>query len=961
MQKITFDTLACPACRLLLQSNTPVTAEAPMLDGVLACPGCAIQIPVVQGFALFTQALQGSLADACAALPQLSAQLTPSAEYLSFMHRRHVRRIPDRYAAFQPFNESTRAFYALLDLVRAQLKPGELILDTWGRTGWSGEMLAAAFPEQHVISIWEGNFDVLGYMGYAHWLPAHRRAPNHDIVFVAPGSPMPFRDSQFALIHGLDSLHRYAPPTFLGDMLRIARDDAPVIFPHVHMDNSRPDPYFERGGAILHGRRHQQRLEAAHARKTREVIVMAEVTLFDADAGATLHSESDTHHYNGVVALVPPQWVGAPLRQANLDLALPHARAAVNALLRVDSLNGCAVPDPAALGGLMEDLLLRHPCYADRLAGLAATPLSAQQLQVLFQLGQLRTLEEVAQRLQLSLDTVCDQVHAMIKAELLQLAPISSAMARLQSYYASQIVRPLPQEETFEYLWQLLPTLYQQRPLLLCGMDDSAFGWSEVELLVPALQRGLHAMGVKPGDRIAMLCAQHPEAVLLSWACWRIGAVVVPLRKELADAPLLLAPLLERIAPTLLVVDRPRHGAAALAACPVVLLDALQEDAAALPHGCTTPELSALLDGWMELPASQDMPARAIHPDDPAVILFTSGSTGTPKGVVHSQRSLLQSGQLAATEFAWHDQDILLSLGDCHTMSGLRNPMVAALFAGAGVYLADDSERQNVGKTLQAVQRHGVTVLSTGPAWLSMLALLPAHLTLHPASLRQILCTGAPLQPALHAALAQRMELDIVDYYGLTETGGLCMVFEHAAGASVASGKPVGAVVQVCDGAGLPLGPGQAGELRVHSNQLMTAYWADPEQTAAIARNGWLYTGDIASHDGLGNITLLGRHDDQLKNEYGDIVHPAPLERILCGHPQVREAAVTAGPQGLVGLLVVDDGFDLTAFTAFCRQQAHASALPRDLRVQAALPYTAAGKLDRRALATLNHRKQQYV
>lgn len=951
MQKITADTLACPACRLPLQSDTAITADAPLLEGVLACPGCAIQIPVVHGFALFTQALQGSHADARAALPQLAAQLTPSADYLSFMHRRHVRRIPDRYAAFQPFNESTRAFYALLDLVRTQLKPGELILDTWGRTGWSGEMLAAAFPEQHVVSIWEGNFDVLGYMGYAHWLPAHRRAPNHDIVFVAPGSPMPFRDSQFALIHGLDSLHRYAPPTFLGDMLRIARDDAPIIFPHVHMANSEPAPYFERGGAIIHGRRHQQRLAAAQARKARDVIVMAEVTLFNAGAGATLHSEPDTHHYNGVVALVPPQWVGASLRQANLDLTVPHARAAVNALLRIDSLNGCAVPDPEALGGLMEDLLLRHPCYAERLAGLAATSLSAQQLQILFQLGQLRTLAEVARRLQLPVEHVCREARAMVDAELLQLAPVSGAMARLQSYYASQIVRPLPQEETFEYLWQLLPTLYQQRPLLLCGIDDSAFGWNEVELLVPALQRGLHAMGIKQGDRIVMLCAQHPEAVLLSWASWRIGAVVVPLRKELADAPALLAPLLERIAPGLLVLDRPRHGAAVLAACPVVLLDELREDAAALPHDCATPELSALLEDWMELPTSQDMPARAVQPDDPAVILFTSGSTGTPKGVVHSQRALLQSGQLAATQFAWHDQDILLSLGDCHTMSGLRNPMVAALFAGAGVYLADDSERGNVGKTLQAVQRNGVTVLSTGPAWLSMLALLPAHLTLHPAGLRQILSTGAPLQPALHTALAQRMEIDIVDYYGLTETGGLCMVFEHAPGASMASGKPVGAVVQICDGAGLALGPGEPGELRVHSNQLMTAYWADPQQTAAIIRDGWLYTGDIASHDGLGHITLLGRHDDQLKNEYGDIVHPAPLERILSAHPQVREAAVTAGPQGLIGLLVVEDGFDLPAFAAFCRQQSHAGALPRDLRVQAALPYTAAGKLDRRALA----------
>lgn len=947
MLHTTLDILACPACRLPLHSNRPAGASAPLLEALLRCPACAIEIPVVQGFVLFTEARQGCDDQMLSAL---RAQLTPSAEYLSFMHRRHVRRIPDRYAAFQPFNESTRAFYALLDLAREQLQPGDIILDTWGRTGWSGEMLAAAFPQQHVISVWEGNFDVLGYMGYAHWLPAGQRAPNHDIIFLPPGSPMPFRDGTFALIHGLDSLHRYAPLTFAGDMLRIARSDAPILFPHVHMANSQPAPYFERGGNILHGRSYQQRFDAAQARGARKTLVLSEVTLFD--ARGQLHGEPDTAHYNGLVALVPPAWEGAPLRQADLDLALPASRAVVNALLRIDSLNGCAVPDTDALGGLMQDLLLRHPCYAERLARLGQQTLSAEQLQILFQLGQLRTLELVAQRLHLPVEYVCQQANNMVDTELLQMAPISGAMARLQSYYASQIVRPLPQEETFEYLWQLLPTLYQQRPLLLCGMDDSAFGWAEVELLVPALQRGLLALGVRAGERVAMLCAQHPEAVLLSWACWRIGAVVVPLRKELTDTPALLHPLLERIAPALLVLDHSRYSAAALAPCPALLLDDIRPEATAiLPPDCALPELSALLEGWMELPPTPELSGHGIHPDDPAVILFTSGSTGTPKGVVHSQRSLLQSGQLAATQFGWHDGDILLSLGDCHTMSGLRNPMVAALFSGASVYLADENERGNVGKTLQAVQRHGVTVLATGPAWLAMLQRLPAHLTLHPASLRQIVSTGAPLQTSLHTALSERMRLAIVDYYGLTETGGLCMLFQHAPGAAQACGRPAGAVLQICDGDGLPLGPDQTGELRVHSNQLMSAYWGDPAQTAAIARDGWIYTGDIASHDGLGNITLLGRHDDQLKNEYGDIVHPAPLEHAMCSYPLVRQAAVTAGPQGLIGMLVVDDGFDLPAFVAFCRQHAQIDAFPRELRLQTALPYTAAGKLDRRALA----------
>lgn len=938
--------LACPACRVPLRNTVHANEGDRCLHGALECPECAICIPVVQGFALFTEAMPGGSANLAQRLEQLDRQLSGSAEFFSFVHHRHTRRIPDRYAAFQPFNESTRAFYALIDLIRAQLKPGDQILDTWGRTGWSGEMLAAAFPEQQVLSIWEGNFDVLGYTGYAHWLPKARRAPNHDILFVAGGAALPFLDKQFSLVHGLDSLHRYAPSTFAGEILRVTRDDGIIVFPHVHLANSQPQPFFERGGWQEHGQAYQQRFERAAARHGRSVLVMAEITLFD--AAGPLRTEPDTSHYNGVVALVPPEWVGAPLRIANLDICGPHSRAVVNPLIRIDHLGGVAMADADALGGLMDELMLRHPCYAARLQALGEQRLEPIQLQILFQLAQLRTLAEVAERLRLPLDTVAQHAARMSGQELLQLAPLSDAMSRLQSYYADQVARPLPAEETFEYLWQLLPALYGERPILIAGADGSVFAWAEVEVLVTTMQRGLRELGVGAGDRVAMLCGSHPEALLLSWAIWRNGSVVVPLRKELAEAGSALGSLLEHIAPALLVVDRPRAAAVALANCPALQLDDPQQEGSA-----ALPALAQLLEAWFELAPDSHPAPSAARPDDAAVIIFTSGSTGQAKGAVLSQRALLQSGQLACTSFGWHDKDSLLSLSEFHTMSGLRNPAVAALFAGATVYVADEVERSNVGKTLQAAAANGVSVLATGPAWLSMLDSLPAHLTLHPGALRQILSTGATLQPSLQARLAARMRVDIVDYYGLTETGGLCLLFDHAgtAGPASAGGRPVGAVMQVCDASGTPVGPGIAGELRVHSNQLMSGYWRDPAQSAAMLRDGWLYTGDIASHDGRGQLTLAGRRDDQLKNEFGDVVHPAHLERLMASHPLVRDVAVGAGRRGLVSLLVTAPGFALTEFVAFCRHNMPGNPFPRDIRELPALPYTAAGKLDRAQVA----------
>ena len=933
----TSESLACPACRAPLQQRADRVQGGRFLDGALECPECAVSIPVVRGFALFPEAQPGGRPD------QVATPLTPSADYLSFVHHRHTRRIPDRYAAFQPFNESTRAFYALLDLVRAQLAPGDKILDTWGRTGWSGEMLAAAFPEQHVVSLWEGNFDVLGYAGYAYWLAPERRAPNHDILFVAPGAGLPFLDKQFRLVHGLDSLHRYAPSSFAGEILRIARDDGVILFPHVHLANNQPVPFFERGGWQAHGQAYQERFERAAGRRGRSVLVMSEVTLFN--AAGPLRTEPDTGHYNGVVALVPPAWVGAPLRRADLDICLPGSRGVVNPLMRIDYLAGTATPDSAALGGLMEELMLRHPCYAARLAALGEQRLSTLQQQVLFQLAQLRTLAETAARLGVPLEKVTGEAMQLAGRELLQLAPLSIAMSRLQSYYADQVVRPPPAEETFDYLWQLLPSLYGERALLVAGADGSVFGWAEVELLVTTIQRGLRELGVGPGDRVAMLAGPHAEALLLNWAIWRNGSVAVPLRKELADDPAGLAKLLDHIAPALVVVDRPRAPAAALAGCAALMLDDADPDVA----NASLPSLAALLEEWFEAPADQQSPHQVL-PDDPAVIIFTSGSTGEPKGVVLSQRALLQSGQLATTTFGWHDKDTLLSLSESHTMSGLRNPAVAALFAGATVYIPHEAERANVGKTLQAAAVHGITVLATGPSWLAMLDSLPPHLTLHPGALRQILSTGATLQSPLHARLSERMGLDIVDYYGLTETGGLCLVFDHADGA--ASGRPVGAMAQVCDAHGDPVGAGVAGELRVHSNQLMSGYWRNPAQGAAMLRDAWLYTGDIASHDGRGRLTLVGRRDDQLKNEFGDIVHPAHLERLLASHPLVRDAAIGTGPHGLVSMLVAAPGFAAHELVAFCRLNMPSTPFPRDIREVEALPYTAAGKLDRAVLAT---------
>src|SRR5450830_2177751 len=118
MLKKTLHLLGCPACRIGLQPHGPSDTGKRLMNGWLECPQCAVQIPVVQGFAMFTEAVPGDSAELPQKMVALDHQLSASSDYISFVHHRHIRRIPDRYAALQPFNESTRAFYALLDLIR---------------------------------------------------------------------------------------------------------------------------------------------------------------------------------------------------------------------------------------------------------------------------------------------------------------------------------------------------------------------------------------------------------------------------------------------------------------------------------------------------------------------------------------------------------------------------------------------------------------------------------------------------------------------------------------------------------------------------------------------------------------------------------------------------------------------------------------------------------------------------
>ena len=177
MHRDSLQHLACPSCRCSYEQFAEIHTEARIERAILSCPQCRVAVPVVNGFPLFDEARPWAPGSDEAWLGELHKEkFSDQVQYQRFLEEKAQRGTSDLYAAFQPFNESTRALYPLLELLREVLQPGDLILDTWCRTGWSGELLAGLFPQQRIIPLWEGDSNVLGHRGFSHWIGEGRRA-----------------------------------------------------------------------------------------------------------------------------------------------------------------------------------------------------------------------------------------------------------------------------------------------------------------------------------------------------------------------------------------------------------------------------------------------------------------------------------------------------------------------------------------------------------------------------------------------------------------------------------------------------------------------------------------------------------------------------------------------------------------------------------------------------------------
>lgn len=431
----------------------------------------------------------------------------------------------------------------------------------------------------------------------------------------------------------------------------------------------------------------------------------------------------------------------------------------------------------------------------------------------------------------------------------------------------------------------------------------------------------LMSLGVGRGTRVGMYAAPSVEAVAVIHALMRLGAVLVPLNLRLSH---------DELAYQTGYVDLVVYGGG------------LTPD---IPVRCVEIDY-ANFDG-------DTQPAADIDLEATCALIFTSGTTGRPKPAELTFGNFYANALANKAVFGATPDDRWLCCLPLYHVGGLAI-LIRCVIDQMAVILHDGFSVERVNHALDS---DGVTLVSLVP---TMLYRVLAARTTAPPHLRLCLVGGAAASVDL-VQRAQAVGIAIATTYGLTETASQVATQTVAqtqrkpgsAGHSIPPYTDIWIAAE--DGTRCPAGV--IGEVVVAGQTVMRGYYAHPEATAAVLRDGALYTGDLGYLDADGDLWLVQRRSDLIVSG-GENVYPAEVEAALRTHPAVRDACVVGLPhpewgQQVAALVVTDSSVTAAELTAFLRERLAGYKLPRVIAFADSLPMTGSGKVERRTVAAI--------
>ena len=466
---------------------------------------------------------------------------------------------------------------------------------------------------------------------------------------------------------------------------------------------------------------------------------------------------------------------------------------------------------------------------------------------------------------------------------------------------------------------------------------DTTLTYAQLHQDCRLLAGTLVALGLKHGDRVAILAANSHYYLTTYIGVPAAGFVVVPLNTRHADAELLYA--LQDSGARILITDRE----------PGQLSNCVER----------VIRIGAEFDGLLQSADECELGA-GVAETDLAGLFYTGGTTGKSKGVMLSHRNLIANTFHYLAAVPQRSDDVMLVMAPLFHAAGSNGVLANVWTLGTQVTLA----AFDPAVALDLIERHAITETLGVPTMLSAIAEEQHARPRRTDSLRMIAHGGSPIATEIlrrtHSAFPSA---ELVEVYGATELSPLCTVLLNEqdlidSPRARSCGRPItGCTINICNTDGAEVDRGEIGEVVVRGPNVMRGYWNKAEQTAAVLKDGAYWTGDLGYMDADGFVFLVDRSKDMIVTG-GENVYCTEVEEVLYKFPAVLEAAVFGVPDVKWGEAVwavvvprADQTIDSDALIEFCRKNIAGYKVPKgiDVRLEP-LPKSGPGKVLKREL-----------
>lgn len=480
------------------------------------------------------------------------------------------------------------------------------------------------------------------------------------------------------------------------------------------------------------------------------------------------------------------------------------------------------------------------------------------------------------------------------------------------------------------------------------------YTYTQLRKRMHRLMAALLDMGVHKGDRVASITWNRSEMIEVYLAAVSLGAIFLPLNFRLQRAELEL--VLRDAEPCVLFCEERFlplvQATAALLASPPRRILVIPDDPGQGGQG----DYEALLAAHGE-----EVTGPPLEAGDPCQLMYTSGTTGRPKGVLLSHENIIWNSLNMLQVRRDRPQDVALIVGPLFHAAALNSHYTSRLALGATSVIMSKFDPQEM---MRLIEREKITVVSGTPTMFVILMENCRPGEFDTSSVTTLTSGADKLPDHIKVSILEYFPgaQGIYDVFGSTECSPCVttLTAEESLRKTGCVGRPLPFLqVRLLDDGGREVAPGEPGEVVVRGPNVMLGYYKQPEETAKVLRDGWLYTGDLAVADEEGALYIIDRKKDLIITG-GENVSPREVEEFIYSHPDVLKAAVVGVPdpkwgERICAAVVLRQGhqIEVDSLANYCKRHLAGYKVPKDFIFMRQLPESGTGKVKKNELRRL--------